>query len=83
MGGGIAMACANAGLAVTVKDATQAALDAGFATIRRNYDATVKRGRLTPEAAEERLGAHRADALATTAWPRPTSSSRPSSRTSS
>ena len=55
MGGGIAMACANAGLTVTVKDATQAALDAGLATIRRNYDATVKRGRLTAEAAEERI----------------------------
>jgi 3-hydroxyacyl-CoA dehydrogenase len=56
MGGGIAMACANAGLSVTVKDATQAALDSGFATIRKNYEATVKRGRLTPEAAGERLG---------------------------
>jgi 3-hydroxyacyl-CoA dehydrogenase len=55
MGGGIAMACANAGLTVTVKDATQAALDAGFATIRKNYEATVKRGRLTAEAAAERL----------------------------
>jgi 3-hydroxyacyl-CoA dehydrogenase len=55
MGGGIAMACANAGLSVTVTDATQAALDAGFATIRKNYEATVKRGRLTAEAAEERL----------------------------
>jgi 3-hydroxyacyl-CoA dehydrogenase len=55
MGGGIAMACANAGLSVMVKDATQAALDAGFATIRKNYDATVKRGRLTAEAAGERL----------------------------
>ena len=55
MGGGIATACANAGLAVTVKDSTQAALDAGFATIRRNYDATVKRGRLTAEAAAERM----------------------------
>ena len=32
MGGGIATACANAGLAVSVKDSTQAALDAGFAT---------------------------------------------------
>jgi 3-hydroxyacyl-CoA dehydrogenase len=56
MGGGIATACANAGLTVTVKDASQAALDAGFATIRRNYDATVQRGRLTAEAAEERIG---------------------------
>src|SRR5688572_24702644 len=55
MGGGIATACANAGLAVSVKDTTQAALDAGFATIRRNYDATVKRGRLTEDAAAERI----------------------------
>ena len=55
MGGGIAMACANAGLSVTVKEATQAALDAGFATIRKNYEATVKRGRLTTEGAEERI----------------------------
>ena len=55
MGGGIATACANAGLTVTVKDSTQQALDAGFATIRRNYDASVKRGRLTAEAAAERM----------------------------
>ena len=55
MGGGIATACANAGLAVSVKDTTQAALDAGFATIRRNYDATVKRGRLSEDAAAERI----------------------------
>ena len=51
MGGGIAMACANAGLAVTITDATQEALDRGLATIRRNYDASVKRGRLTADAA--------------------------------
>jgi 3-hydroxyacyl-CoA dehydrogenase len=55
MGGGIASACANAGLDVTVKDTTQQALDAGFATIRRNYDASVKRGRLTAESAAERM----------------------------
>ncbi|HEU4890735.1 MAG TPA: 3-hydroxyacyl-CoA dehydrogenase NAD-binding domain-containing protein [Vicinamibacterales bacterium] len=55
MGGGIATACANAGLTVTVKDTTQQALDAGFATIRRNYDASVKRGRLTTDAAAERM----------------------------
>ncbi|MDQ3810945.1 MAG: 3-hydroxyacyl-CoA dehydrogenase family protein, partial [Chloroflexota bacterium] len=56
MGGGIAMACANAGLEVVVKDAAQDALDRGMATIRRNYDASVKRGRLTPEHVEERVG---------------------------
>ena len=55
MGGGIAMACANAGLAVTLKDATQAALDAGLAAIQRNYDASVRRGRMTADAVRERL----------------------------
>ena len=56
MGGGIATACANAGLTVTVKETSQAALDTGLATIRRNYDTSVKRGRLTDSAAAERLG---------------------------
>ena len=42
---------------MTLKDSTQEALDAGIATIRRNYDASVKRGRLTAEAVGERLGA--------------------------
>jgi 3-hydroxyacyl-CoA dehydrogenase len=40
---------------VTVKDTTQQALDAGFAAIRRTYDASVKRGRLTTDAAAERI----------------------------
>jgi len=55
MGGGIAMACANAGIAVRITDATSAGLDAGLATIRRNYDVSVKRGRFTPAMAEERM----------------------------
>ena len=55
MGGGIAMACANAGLRVMLTDASQDRLDAGYSTIRRNYDSSIKRGRLTPEAVEERL----------------------------
>jgi 3-hydroxyacyl-CoA dehydrogenase len=38
MGGGITMACVNAGLPVAIRDATQEALDKGLATIRRNYD---------------------------------------------
>ncbi|MGH9372258.1 MAG: 3-hydroxyacyl-CoA dehydrogenase NAD-binding domain-containing protein, partial [Vicinamibacterales bacterium] len=61
MGGGIATACANAGLAVTLKDSSQAALDAGLATIRRNYDSSVARGRLTAEAVRERLARIRPD----------------------
>ncbi len=55
MGGGIAVACANAGLAVTLRDSSQASLDAGMAGIRRNYDASVTRGRLTQTDVAERL----------------------------
>ncbi len=55
MGGGIAMACANAGIPVLLKESRQDALDAGMAAIRRNYDTSVKRGRFTPEAVAERV----------------------------
>jgi 3-hydroxyacyl-CoA dehydrogenase len=55
MGGGIAMACANAGISVRLTDATAAALDMGMATIRKNYDISVKRGRFTPAMVEERI----------------------------
>ena len=55
MGGGIAMALANAGIPVRIKDAEQAALDRGLATIRKNYERSVKSGRLTAAAAEERM----------------------------
>jgi 3-hydroxyacyl-CoA dehydrogenase len=56
MGGGIAMACANAGMTVRITDATAAALDAGMATIKKNYDVSVARGRFTPAMVDERLG---------------------------
>ncbi len=55
MGGGIAMALSNAGIPVFLKDAEQAALDRGLATIRKNYERSVKSGRLTAAAAEERI----------------------------
>ena len=55
MGGGIAMACANAGISVWITDATTAALDTGMTTIRKNYDVSVKRGRFTPAMVEERM----------------------------
>lgn len=55
MGGGIAMACANAGLHVRIKDVSADAVSRGLDTIRRNYDFSVKRGRLTPEAVSERM----------------------------
>lgn len=55
MGGGIAMACANAGLQVLLRDTQQFALDRGIEIIRKNYDVSVKRGRFTPEGVEERM----------------------------
>jgi 3-hydroxyacyl-CoA dehydrogenase len=55
MGGGIAMALANAGIPVLLKEADQAALDRGLAVIQSNYANSVKRGRLSPQVAEERL----------------------------
>ncbi|MDQ7982471.1 3-hydroxyacyl-CoA dehydrogenase NAD-binding domain-containing protein [Paraburkholderia sp. SARCC-3016] len=55
MGGGIAMSFANAGLPVTLIDTGNEAIERGLATIRKNYDNTVKKGRLAAEAAQERL----------------------------
>lgn len=55
MGGGIAMAYANAGIPVLLKEANQEALDRGLATIRKNYAASVQRGRLTQQKMDERL----------------------------
>lgn len=55
MGGGIAMVFANAGLPVLLKEADQAALDRGLATIQLNYANSVKRGRFSQQVAEERL----------------------------
>jgi 3-hydroxyacyl-CoA dehydrogenase len=54
MGGGIAMVLANSGIPVLLKDADQAALDRGLATIQSNYANSVKRGRFTQQDAEER-----------------------------
>ena len=50
MGGGIAMAYANAGIPVLLKDVDQAALDRGVAVIRKNYESTMAKGKITPEA---------------------------------
>lgn len=57
MGGGIAMALVNAGLAVTLVDIDQAGLDRGLGAVRRNYEASARKGRLTPEQVEARLAA--------------------------
>jgi 3-hydroxyacyl-CoA dehydrogenase len=56
MGGGIAMAFANAGLPVTIVDAKQEALERGRATIARNYERSVKRGRFTQAQVDAWIG---------------------------
>ena len=61
MGGGIAMAYANAGIPVLLKDVDQEALDRGLAIIRKNYESTIAKGKMTPEAMERSTGAHHAD----------------------
>jgi 3-hydroxyacyl-CoA dehydrogenase len=55
MGGGIAMNFLNAGIPVTILEMKQEALDRGLATIRRNYEASVKRGKLAPDKLENRM----------------------------
>jgi 3-hydroxyacyl-CoA dehydrogenase len=55
MGGGIAMSVAAAGLPVVLLEATQAALDKGVATIRRNWAASVAKGRLSQTEMDRRL----------------------------
>ncbi|MBC7502929.1 MAG: enoyl-CoA hydratase/isomerase family protein [Herminiimonas sp.] len=56
MGGGIAMNFANAGIPVMMLEMKQEALDKGLATIRKNYENTMKKGKLTPEKCEQRIG---------------------------
>ena len=55
MGGGIAMNFANAGLPVTLVEAAPEALDRGLAVVRRNYENSARKGRITPEQVEERM----------------------------
>ncbi len=55
MGGGIAMACANAGIPVLLKEVEQSALDRGFATVRKNYESSVKKGRFPQEIMDQRM----------------------------
>jgi len=57
MGGGIAMNFANVGIPVTVLETTRAALDKGLATVRRNYENTLKKSRLSKEDVDSRMSA--------------------------
>ncbi len=56
MGGGITMNFLNAGIPVTILETKQEALDRGVATIRKNYEASVKRGKLTADKVERNMG---------------------------
>ncbi|HEY6105259.1 MAG TPA: 3-hydroxyacyl-CoA dehydrogenase NAD-binding domain-containing protein, partial [Anaeromyxobacteraceae bacterium] len=56
MGGGIAMNFANAGIPVKLLEVKQEALDKGLATIRKNYEGSARKGKLTAAQVEERMG---------------------------
>ena len=56
MGGGIAMNFLNAGIPVKMLEMKQEALDKGLATIRKNYEAQVKKGKLKQDKYEQRMG---------------------------
>ena len=53
MGGGIAMNFLSAGIPVRILEMKQEALDKGVALIRKNYEATAKKGRMTSEQVEK------------------------------
>lgn len=55
MGGGIAMNFANVGIPVILLEVKQDALDKGLAIIRRNYENSAKKGKLTQAQVEERM----------------------------
>jgi len=55
MGGGIAMNFANAGIPVVMLELKQDALDKGLALIRRNYENSAKKGKLTAAQVEQRM----------------------------
>ncbi len=55
MGGGIAMCFANAGIPVRLLEVKEEALAKGIATIRRNYENTARKGKLTAAQVEERM----------------------------
>ena len=54
MGGGISMNFANVGIPVTIIEQSQERLDKGLGIIRKNYENTANKGRITFENVEER-----------------------------
>lgn len=55
MGGGISMNFLSAGIPVTIVERQQEALDRGVSIIRKNYENTAKRGRMTEEQVEKAM----------------------------
>jgi 3-hydroxyacyl-CoA dehydrogenase len=55
MGTGIAMNALSASIPVVLLEMNQEALDRGVATVRRNYEASVERGKLAPEALDRNM----------------------------
>ncbi|NDY89974.1 3-hydroxyacyl-CoA dehydrogenase NAD-binding domain-containing protein [Ideonella livida] len=55
MGGGISMNFLNAGIPVTILEMKQDALDRGIATIKKNYEAQVKKGKLKEDKYAQRM----------------------------
>ena len=56
MGGGISMNFANVGIAVTIVEIQQAALDRGLGVIRKNYQNSADKGRFPQEEVGVRMG---------------------------
>jgi 3-hydroxyacyl-CoA dehydrogenase len=56
MGGGISMNMANVGIPVTIVETSQEALDRGLGIIRRNYENTASKGRISNDDVEQRCG---------------------------
>ena len=55
MGGGIAMNFANAGIPTVVVEVSDEALQRGLGLVRRNYEASAAKGRLTREQVDQRM----------------------------
>jgi 3-hydroxyacyl-CoA dehydrogenase len=56
MGGGITMNFLNAGIPVTILEMKQEALDKGVGIIRKNYENSMKKGKLSQEKLDQRMG---------------------------
>ncbi len=56
MGGGIAMCFANVGIPVVLLEVNDEALQRGLGIVRKNYNITVQKGKLSEDKMEQRIG---------------------------